>query len=72
MPVSELDLQFIARERRRHAREAAGDDYTRIPFDLPVRQTALTAPIGARRLSPTREKKREKRCDEVFAIQAHG
>lgn len=70
--VSELDLQFIARERRRHAREAAGDDYTRIPFDLPVRQTALTRTYWRTPFVADTREEGEKRCDEVFAIQAHG
>ena len=70
--VSELDLQFLARERRRHAREAAGDDYVRIPFDLPLRQTALTRAYWRTPFVADTPEEREKRCDEVFAIQAHG
>lgn len=71
--VTELDLQFISRERRRHAREAeSGDAYQRISFELPVQETALTRTYWRTPFVADAEAEREQRCDEVFAIQAHG
>lgn len=71
--ASEIDLQFISRERRRHARSGDFDDsYTRVPFTLPLHETALTRSYWKTPFVADTPEERERRCDEVFSIQAHG
>lgn len=71
--VTELDLQFLSRERRRHAREAEPSDlYRRIPFPMPLRDTVLTRTYWRTPFVADTAAERERRCDEVLAIQAHG
>lgn len=71
--ITELDLEAVSRERRRHAREAEPiDAYQSIPFELPLHDTALTRSYWRTPFVADSEAERIKRCDEVLAIQAHG
>lgn len=71
--VSEIDLQFVSRERRRRARGDESDDsYVRIPFAMSLHETALTRTYWQTPFVADTPEERERRCDEVFSIQAHG
>ena len=71
--VSELDLPFILRERRRMVRSAAlTEDFTTVPFSLPLVDTPLTRDCWKTPFVADTAAERERRCDEVLAIQSHG
>ena len=71
--VSEIDLQFVSRERRRRARGDESDDsYVRIPFTMSMHETGLTRTYWQTPFVADTPEERERRCDEVFSIQAHG
>ncbi|MDO4572823.1 MAG: NAD(+) synthase, partial [Clostridia bacterium] len=69
--ITEIDLGFLARERRRLTRENAdGVDF--IPFSLQPAPTALTRGCWQRPFVPDEPAERAERCREALAIQAHG
>ncbi len=72
--ISEIDLKYLARERRRFVRRTFDDDegVLRIPFPLAVTETALTRACWKMPFVPDDPADRARRCDEVLAIQAHG
>ena len=71
--LTELDLQFLLRERQRHAYAALpAEGYRCVPFQLPMRETALTRAYWRTPFVADTQPERERRCDEVLAIQAHG
>ncbi|MBM6815460.1 NAD(+) synthase [Olsenella uli] len=79
--VSEIDVRFLAAERTRMSTfecasspEAAG--YAVASFslgaDAATRETALTRYVDPHPFVPTDAARRAERCEDVFAIQAHG
>lgn len=75
--ASEIDVARISAERRRMstftvetAPEAQG--YTIVPFDLTLRPTKLTRAIDPAPFVPANPQTRAQRCEDIFAIQAHG
>ena len=79
--VSEIDVRFLAQERTRMstfecaaAPEEAG--YAVVPFslgaDVASRETPLTRWVDPHPFVPSDPARRAERCEDVFAIQAHG
>jgi NAD+ synthase (glutamine-hydrolysing) len=76
--MSEVDVSRLASERRRMssfgcapAPEAAGYVLTRFSF-AEMGETALTRFVDPHPFVPSDAARRAERCDEIFAIQAHG
>lgn len=70
---SEIDVRRLLTERRRMTTyEMLSEAYAEIPFSLKVEETALTRFIDPMPFVPGSKIDREKRCDEILAIQAMG
>ena len=79
--VSEIDVRFLAAERTRMSTfecAAAPEEYgyVSVPFslgaDTATRETALTRYVDPHPFVPSDAARRAERCEDVFAIQAHG
>ena len=71
--TTEIDVAQLAAERRRNTTFVPdGDDYFVTSFDLIVQPTKLTRHIDPHPFVPHDEAARAARCEDVFAIQAHG
>lgn len=71
--VTEVDLEFLSRERRRFARKLFPDDgVIRIPFSIQTCETELTRACWKSPFVPDTEAERKSRCEQAIAIQAHG
>ena len=71
---SEIDIERIVGERRRNTtfRMAQKPELTRVPFYLDIEETELTRVFAKSPFIPTNERLRERRCEDVFMIQAMG
>ncbi len=71
---SEIDVYKLASERRRMTTFEAGQaqDYTFTDFELGVEHVELTRLIDPAPFVPDNQAQREKRCEEILAIQAMG
>lgn len=70
---SEIDVQRLSEERRRMTTFLTDSDgYTEIPFSLTQTEAELTRFVDPMPFVPGRREDREKRCDEILAIQAMG
>lgn len=70
---SEIDVKRILAERRRMNTFLENHDvYQDIPFKLQTVNTKLTRFVDPAPFVPNAKDKREKRCEEIFAIQAMG
>ncbi|MCR4743821.1 MAG: NAD(+) synthase [Lachnospiraceae bacterium] len=68
-----IDIEKLDAERRRmNTFISADDDYVRIPFSLKTVETKLINKPDRFPFVPDDETKRERRCEEVFSIQAMG
>ncbi len=73
MISSEFDLERLAHDRRRsNTFGAAGREMLRVPFDLTLRETALTRWIPRTPFVPEGEARLASRCDEIIRLQAAG
>ena len=71
--LSEIDVRRVMTERRRMTTfEMRQDGYTFVSFSLRVEETKLTRFIDPMPFVPSDKADREKRCDEILAIQALG
>ena len=71
--VSEVDLEFLSRERRRFARKLFDNtDMVRIPFSMDVAETKLTRAFWKTPFIPDTSASASTRFDQVLAIQSHG
>ena len=71
--VTEVDIDFLSRERRRFARKLFPDDgVERIPFSLTVAETKLTRSFWQSPFVPDDPAECARRCVDVLCIQAHG
>ncbi len=71
--ASEVDLEFLSRERRRFARKLFDNtDILRIPFSMDVSQTKLTRNFWKTPFVPDIPESAATRFDQVLAIQSHG
>lgn len=73
---SEIDVNRMESERRRLTTFQAGRkremNYFLMDFSLEKKETALTRFVDASPFVPRESRDREKRCEEIFAIQALG
>lgn len=70
---SEIDVKRILTERRRMTTFGMLDEaYSEIPFSIKIEKTKLTRFIDPMPFVPGNKADREKRCDEILAIQAMG
>ncbi|MEA4870256.1 MAG: NAD(+) synthase [Christensenella sp.] len=71
--VSEVDLEFLSRERRRFARKLFNNtDVVRIPFSMDLCETKLTRTYWKTPFIPDIASSAAVRFDQVLAIQSHG
>ena len=70
---SEIDIKKLISERRRMSTfEWEDRQYQEIPFSVQVEETKLTRYIDPAPFVPGNKWGREKRCEEILMIQAHG
>ncbi len=70
---SELDVQRLSEERRRMSTYDRWDEgHLTIDFNLKDRETELTRFVDPAPFVPGKAEDREKRCEEIFMIQAMG
>lgn len=71
---SEIDLDKIAIERRRSTTYSSisSDWYTRVMFNVPIRECELTRYISKKPFVPSNDDVRAKRSEEILSIQAMG
>ena len=71
--VTEVDLEFLSRERRRFARKLFNNtDVVRIPFSMQVVETKLTRVFWKTPFVPDTAEVATTRFHQVLAIQSHG
>ena len=71
--VTEIDLEFLSRERRRFARKLFNNtDVMRIPFSMQVAETKLTRVFWKTPFVPDTAENATTRFHQVLAIQSHG
>ena len=70
---SEIDVKKLISERRRMSTfETTNGNYQEIYFSLEKEETKLTRYIDPMPFVPGSKEDREKRCEEILLIQAHG
>lgn len=73
MILSEIDVKKLTAERRRMSTFTMCEDgYWQVDFSLAMEKTTLTRRIDPMPFVPDSKADREKRCDEILAIQAMG
>ncbi|MFR3249525.1 MAG: NAD(+) synthase [Eisenbergiella sp.] len=72
--VSELDVSYLMRERRRISTfvQEGGEQYLKIPFSLKEEETKLTRCFDPMPFVPAKGQERQERCAQILEIQAHG
>ena len=72
--VSELDVSYLMRERRRIStfKTEGQEHYVRIPFSLNTEKTELTRRFDPMPFVPSEKEERRKRCEQILDIQAYG
>lgn len=70
---SEIDVLRLNAERRRMTTfETRFDDYCEVEFTINIEETQLTRFIDSMPFVPSKKEERERRCEEILAIQAMG
>ena len=70
---SEIDIQRLCEERRRMSTYGRSDEvYRTVEFDLEKTRTELTRFVDPAPFVPGKKEDRDKRCQEIFMIQAMG
>ncbi|MCI5546933.1 MAG: NAD(+) synthase [Clostridiales bacterium] len=74
LTVSEIDVGLIESERRRMNSFVSGEieKHTEVCFDMVLTGTALTRFIDPMPFVPSDRAQRDRRCEEILAIQAQG
>ena len=71
--VTELDIQRLCEERRRMSTYGSTQiPYCRVEFDLKETQRELSRFVDPAPFVPGKKEDRDKRCEEIFMIQAMG
>ncbi|MGI6175461.1 MAG: NAD(+) synthase [Christensenellales bacterium] len=72
--VSEIDVLRTTQERTRKNSFAQyeNDSYQRVPFSMPLTETALSRRISAHPFIPEDAQKREQRCEDILSLQSAG
>ncbi len=71
---TELDVKRLSAERRRMSTfvSSTKEDYQYLPFSLDVTETKLTRFVDPAPFVPGNKNDRDKRCEEILAIQSMG
>jgi len=71
---SEIDIKKIASDRRKNTSFKVDEsaEYVRTEFNLKIEETKLDRQFARLPFVPKDENQREKRCEEIFSIQANG
>lgn len=72
--ITEADVYKLAAERRRNTSFVCGTrtGIRRIPFDMQLSETRLTRIISHTPFVPHANAEKDKRCEDILAMQAHG
>ncbi|HAX53260.1 NAD(+) synthase [Muricomes intestini] len=71
---SEIDIHRLFGERRKNTTFKISDErqLMRVPFSIKIEETVLTRHFPKQPFVPPNEQERERRCEEIFTIQAMG
>ena len=71
---TDIDIHRLRHERRRMSTFALenSESYYKVPIHMGEEETALTRTFGAQPFVPANRAEREKRCEEILAIQSYG
>ncbi len=74
LTVTEIDVKKLAAERRRNTSFIGGirPGIRRVAFDMPLTETELTRTVVRTPFVPQASAEKDKRCEDILAIQAHG
>ena len=74
LTVTEIDVKKLAAERRRNTSFIGGirPGMRRIPFDMQLTETQLTRTVVRYPFVPQTNLEKDKRCEDILAMQAHG
>ena len=71
---ADIDIHRLRHERRRMSTFMLDDSgrYLKVPIHMEEEETALIRTFGAQPFVPSNRAEREKRCEEILAIQSYG
>ena len=71
---ADIDIHRLRHERRRMSTFMSNNSgcYCKVPIHLGEEETTLTRTFGAQPFVPANRAEREKRCEEILAIQSYG
>ena len=74
LTVTEIDVKKLAAERRRNTSFIGGirPGIRRVSFDMPLTETELTRTVVRTPFVPQTSAEKDKRCEDILAMQAHG
>lgn len=74
LTVTEIDVKKLAAERRRNTSFIGGirPGIRRVSFDMPLTETGLTRTVVRTPFVPQTSAEKDKRCEDILAMQAHG
>ncbi len=74
LTVTEIDVKKLAAERRRNTSFIGGirPGIRRVAFDMPLTETELTRTVVRTPFVPQASAEKDKRCEDILAMQAHG
>ncbi len=74
LTVTETDVKKLAAERRRNTSFIGGirPGIRRVAFDMPLTETELTRTVVRTPFVPQTSAEKDKRCEDILAMQAHG
>ena len=74
LTVTEIDVKKLAAERRRNTSFIGGirPGMRRVSFDMPLTETELTRTVVRTPFVPQTSAEKDKRCEDILAMQAHG
>ncbi len=74
LTVTETDVKKLAAERRRNTSFIGGvrPGIRRVSFDMPLTETVLTRTVVRTPFVPQTSAEKDKRCEDILAMQAHG
>lgn len=74
LTVTEIDVKKLAAERRRNTSFIGGIrlGIRRVSFDMPLTETELTRTVVRTPFVPQTSAEKDKRCEDILAMQAHG
>ena len=70
--LSEIDLDYLIRERQRLGKPLEAEGYTTVPFTLDLEETTLTRTYSKTPFVPEKRAQARDRAEELLEIQAQG